>query len=165
MTKRSIFFSLALLIVTTLSAQTTHLKFMGIPLTGTINNFQTKLQQKGFYPDATVNRVNDVGTRYFKGGTFSGEKAEIFVYYNPKTKIVYKAKACIDRSSDENVKSLYSKFKYSIGEKYKNTYILKEGRRAGYESANYYVYNMDDTLLGIIYLHISEDDSYWLHID
>ena len=32
-----------------------HLKFMGIPLTGNINSFQTKLKAKGFEVDKQIN--------------------------------------------------------------------------------------------------------------
>lgn len=41
------------------------------------------------------------GCRCFGGGTFSGEEAKLYVYYNAKTKIVYRAKAVIERNSDD----------------------------------------------------------------
>ena len=83
-----------------IQAQTEHLKFMGIPLTGSITAFQEKLKAKGIEYDAEGSRQIKVGCRCFKG-SFSGEKANFYVYYNEKTKIVYRAKAVITCLSKE----------------------------------------------------------------
>lgn len=78
-----------------------HLKFMGIPLTGNINSFQTKLKAKGFEVDKQINKYAPVGTRIFKG-LFAGENAQIFVFYNKKHKTVYRAKAII-KVTDQDI--------------------------------------------------------------
>lgn len=87
--------TLLLVLPMLLSAQ--HLKFMGIPLTGTITSFSTKLKAKGF----TVSKYNKSapkGVRLFDG-TFFGNDASVYVYYDPRTSQVYRAKACIDNST------------------------------------------------------------------
>ena len=61
-------------------AQTEHMKFMGIPLNGTISSFQSKLLSKGIKYDEVLSRHLGVGCRCFNGN-FSGEKANIYVYY------------------------------------------------------------------------------------
>ena len=77
------------------------MKFMGIPLNGTINQFQTKLSTKSVTVDVATNKTIGVGCRAFKG-SFSGKDAQIFVYYDESSKVVYRAKAVI-QSSDEDI--------------------------------------------------------------
>lgn len=77
-----------------------HVEFMGIPLDETISTFTSHLQKKRF----SVNRESssmEIGTRLFDG-SFYGEKCMLFVYYNPKTKIVYRTKVCVSFSSKHN---------------------------------------------------------------
>ena len=101
--KTAMFFLLVSLTTLTSFAQREHLKFMGIPLNGSIDAFQTKLQAKGIKYDAKGSIQLKVGCRCFKG-IFSGEKADFYVYYNEKSKIVYRAKAvisCINKEKGE----------------------------------------------------------------
>ena len=69
-----------------------HMKFMGIPLDGTIDNFALKLQAKGITYDAAESKAAGKGIRKFCG-TFMGEKATFTVFYNYKSKIVFSAVA------------------------------------------------------------------------
>ena len=100
-----------------LHAQTEHLKFMGIPLNGSITAFQSKLQAKGIRYDAEGSRQLKVGCRCFKG-SFSNEKADFYVYYNEKTKIVYRAKAVITCLSKEKGEDKFYSFKGMLKSKY-----------------------------------------------
>ena len=81
----SILFALCLCMAA--SAQQ-HMKFMGIPLDGTIDNFALKLKAKGVTYDAAKSKTAGQGCRVFNG-TFMGEKATINVAYNPKSKMQY----------------------------------------------------------------------------
>ncbi len=65
-----------------LNAQTEHMKFAGISLTGSIEQFQKKLIAKGFRLNAKISKLLPVGTRSFIG-TFAGKKGNIAVYYDP----------------------------------------------------------------------------------
>ena len=94
-----------------------HLMFMGIPLTGTINQFQTKLQAKGVRHDRQLSNELPLGIRAFKG-TFSNRKANISVYYNSKTLLVYAAKAYIPDLTEENANELFELFKHNLLTKY-----------------------------------------------
>ena len=85
----SVFFVLCLCMAA--SAQQ-HMKFMGIPLDGTIDNFALKLQAKGITYDAAESKAAGKGIRKFCG-TFMGEKATFTVFYNYKSKIVFSAVA------------------------------------------------------------------------
>lgn len=81
----SIFF--ALCVCLSISAQE-HMKFMGIPLNGSIDNFTLKLKTKGVTYDAERSKAAGPGGRIFNG-TFMGENATFMVFYNTKSKIVY----------------------------------------------------------------------------
>ena len=67
-----------------------HMKFMGIPLDGTIDNFALKLKAKGVTYDTVKSKVAGPGCRIFNG-MFMGEKATFVVFYNSKSKTVFSA--------------------------------------------------------------------------
>lgn len=157
-------FSFFVMLVLTLGvmAQTQHMKFMGIPLNGTISAFHQKLVAKGCKHDVEVSNAVGAGSRIFTG-TFFGEKADIHIYYNAKTKVVYRAKACIERSSEDDIFRKYNEVKSALEEKYPNAYISK-GEYEGNESVHFY------TDLGNIDLYVTKYDNvyltqYFLHID
>ena len=95
---------------------------MGIPLTGNINSFQTKLEAKGCKIDNFYNRYASAGTRIFKG-QFAGNDARIIVSYNNKDKNVYRAKVVIEYTN----KDLFNQKEYELAgmlrEKYSSMYI------------------------------------------
>ena len=143
-------------------AQTQHLKFMGIPLTGTISAFHQKLVAKGLKHDVEGSQNIGPGTRKFTG-TFYGKNANIYVKYNPTTKIVYGAYAVITYYSEDSMKSGYAELKSALSEKYPNAYEY-EGEFDGYDYISYYVNG------GCIDLYCSKYDEtyptqYWLYID
>ena len=120
-------FSFFVMLVLTLGvmAQTQHMKFMGIPLDGTISAFHQKLVAKGCKHNVEVSNVVGAGSRVFVG-TFFGEEASIHVYYNAKTKVVYRAKACIKRSSEDMIIQKYNEVKSALEEKYPDAYMVND---------------------------------------
>ena len=67
-----------------------HMKFMGIPLDGSIDDFTLKLKAKGVTYNAEKSKDSGPGTRIFNG-TFIGEDAIFVVFYNAKSEIVFGA--------------------------------------------------------------------------
>lgn len=57
-----------------------HIKFMGFPLTGSIDEVQARLMRKDFKVGA-MSKTMAVGSRLFKG-FFTGKEASVIVYYN-----------------------------------------------------------------------------------
>lgn len=168
--KKSLFIILICLMSTVCEAQTNeHMKFLGIPLTGSIANFQVKLQAKGIQYDKTTSKQIGAGCRAFKG-TFAGETATFYVYYNERTKIVYRAKAVIMCSNRHNAEQKFEKFQTMLTNKYE-TGISQKGVQEGYPSFSLAVpnRNLDDTL-GYVGMYMTDlgysflDDVY-LHID
>lgn len=97
--KRNIILTLFISLVSLCATAQEHIKFMGIPMGGTITAFQNKLQAKGLKVSVESARM-PAGQRGYKG-TFSGEQAEILIWFNPRTKIVYRGKAMINRYGKE----------------------------------------------------------------
>lgn len=148
-----------------MQAQDEHLKFMGIPLDGTIDQFQAKLLEKGLKVGELTAPV--VGVRVFSG-TFSGEKAEIFVYYNTKTNIVYRAKAVLDYPDRATTERKLGDYKAALNKKYSDCSVGHDDKLDGYPSYVLVIYDEDMNSLGIIATFVSYyqyGDSYSLHLD
>lgn len=149
--------------------QIDHMKFMGIPLNGTINQFQAKLNAKGIVVDNALNKYISVGCRAFKG-IFSGEKANIYVYYDETSKIVYRAKAVIADMDKDIYNNKYNKFVRLLSQKYTDAETSR-GEQDGREAISYYIYgdeyNTMYEYLGRIDVYSSSYLSmrYSLHID
>lgn len=65
-----------------------HMKFMGIPLDGTIDNFAMKLKAKGVTYDAAKSKAMGPGEKVYNGA-FMGEKATFMVFFNTKSRVVW----------------------------------------------------------------------------
>ena len=153
-------------------AQSSHMKFMGIPLNVSITDFSSKLTQKG----ATVSPVNEnlhtPNCKMFKGSFFDYE-ADIFVYFNMKSKIVYRAKAVIKtktlKEALNDVTPIISviKSKYNIidmQDKSDENIILHSFHISANEK------EADNNEIGSIDIYTiqvdpSVEDDYYLHID
>ena len=170
--KRILTFMIILQFAINVQAQTEHLKFMGIPLNGSIAAFQTKLQAKGIKYDAEGSRQVKVGCRCFKG-SFSSEKADIYVYYNERTKVVYRAKAVITYLSKEKGEDKFYSFKSMLKTKYSDG-IASDSEQDGHPSLSIlvpdskkerdlgfvgmYITNPPYSFMEEVYLHIDYED-------
>ncbi len=113
----SILFALCLCMAA--SAQQ-HMKFMGIPLDGTIDNFALKLKAKGVTYDTAKSKTAGQGCRVFNG-TFMGEKATINVAYNPKSNMVFSAVVEMQYPTVESAHIPFLNLTESLQQKYPNT--------------------------------------------
>lgn len=146
-----------------------HLKFAGIPINGTITQFQSKLITKGYKIDKNNNTLQ-IGIRGFNG-TFAGNKVQLYVYYDENTKIVYRVKAVIDGVSESMVDQKYSEIKNLMIQKYGLDETFK-GEMYDKETITFYIPSSDDEsekLIGRIDLFAKEYIRYPynfnLHID
>lgn len=150
-------------------AQVEHMKFMGIPLDGSITAFQQKLKSKGVEYNPHSSSLFPAGTRVFKG-TFSGEQADIYVYYNVKTKTVYRAKAVLSLYSESIADNKYDRFANMLKEKYL-TGVVTDGVQADKPAMSIKVLDQNfDKCVGFIGLYMSKDETFYtgqmfLHID
>lgn len=111
-------FLLSCLLLLTLVSHAQHLKFMGIPINGNIDVFQTKLAQKGV-KISNLSKTAPVGVRIFEG-YFTNEKADIIVFYNIKTKNVYHCRVAFDKVFEtiDKAQSYFDYYKEKLNEKY-----------------------------------------------
>lgn len=147
-----------------------HLKFMGIPLNGTITQFQAKLAKKGVTHDVAGSKMLPPGCRGFNG-TFSGKKANIYVYFDTVSKVVYRAKAVIESTEGSISSGNYDYFVRMLSEKYYDA-EKTEGKQEGYDAITFLVPNPPDAFYkfyGRINVYRSTSDSYpvyyFLHVD
>lgn len=115
--KKSIILLIISIVALCIPVQAQHLKFMDIPLTGTITQFQHKLAEKGAKYNKIASENAAVGIRYFNG-TFAGSEALIVVWYNTNTKIVYGAKAVFECFTKESGNNKYEELKSMLSVKY-----------------------------------------------
>lgn len=184
--KRILFTLFFLLLVVASFAQNNgdHLKFMGIPLTGNITQFQSKLIAKGCTLDKISSAKASNGLRIFNG-SFAGNKVKIVVFYNPQNKIIYRAKALLDGVSEDRAEQEYNKIKSLLSQKYGSEYMetsemdgkeacsfpsLKtNGQHVDFENVTDY----SEVINGKVDIYITQDEESWirspfnynLHID
>ena len=160
-------FVLAIISICTF-AQSEHVKFMGIPLNGTIQQFHQKLVAKGCRHDARASSYLPNGTRAFDG-SFAGKKADIYVYYDETTKIVYRAKAVI-ACNGENIRDTeFNDIKDLLDTKYGALNSYKDTQE-GYDSYLYLIFSeRSDDAIGSVGIYVSEREygfhEYSLHVD
>lgn len=155
--KKSIILLMLCLLAFCCPVQAEHLKFMGIPLTGTITQFQQKLAAKGVTYNKRASESAEVGVRCFNG-SFAGSKANFVVWYNPSTKIVYGAKAVYPCTSKKDRDQKFEELKSMLSMKYAEESAGSE-TKDGFE---YYTINVTDEtgefLIGVITLYQSRGD-------
>ena len=162
------FFIIACLMVVIAQAQEPkeHLKFMGIELNGTIVDFQTKLLAKGLTV-SPQSKQQPTGVRVFDG-TFSGEDAQIVVWYNPRTKDVYRAKAIISRYGKDLVeqlqRSMERKLDAKYGTEYKHSEEVEDDHLQEFIQHSYLVGNGAIDLF-IVSTGYSAQNNFFLHVD
>lgn len=172
---KKLLFTLCFLIfaIVSFAQANTHIKFMGIPLTGTIAQFQAKLVAKGCTYNKVVSATIPNGTRAFNG-TFVENKVNIYVYYDTKTKIVYRTKAVVSGVTEDIAEQEYSKIKDLLTQKYGSDFDdMYVGTQGGKEAVSFISTNDEGEINGSIDLFITQDEETWicapynynLHID
>lgn len=166
--KKSIVLLIVSILFISISAQAEHLKFMGIPLTGTITQFQQKLVAKGITYNKKASAAAPIGTRFFSG-KFAGSKAEIIVWYDADTKIVYGAKAVYECHSTTIRDSKYNELKPLLSTKYAEEYI-QTGDRNGHEAFIVNVKDDSGESIGGVFLYCDQEefpynDIYYVYVE
>lgn len=141
---------LVCLITLVCQAQTGHLKFAGIPINASISQFQTKLTAKGYKLDKQLNAQIPVGCRAFNG-IFVGNKVIVYVYYDERTRTVYRVKAVLSGISEDIADQQYQRLKDLFIQKYEDYYSF-DGEKENKEAFS---------LLPKRKFYANEDESRW----
>lgn len=117
-----------------------HLKFMGIPLNGTLSSFQAKLLKKGLRINKSTKLLP--GVRAYTG-IFTGKKADFYVYYDTKSLKVFGARVFFkeEYTSYSSALSHFNYFKNELEYKYDfkitSNFIDGEGVKQSHEMSIY----------------------------
>lgn len=153
-----------LFLMLTITCQAQHMKFMGIPIDGTINQFTQKLSTKGIKVHPNNARDSGIANRIFYG-QFMNKQAEILVWFNPKTKIVHTVKVVLYGKNYEETEQMYDDVSEVIKNKY-NVQSTETGKlTGGAETYDYTIQNDSKKAIGWIILAKENGYSgYWLSI-
>ena len=99
------------------------MKFMGIPIDGKIEAFNSKVISKGFKPDASHNAKKVAP--YWYEGSFAGYRCDMYVYFSNHSRIVYDVSVCIDDYGNVLNKLKLSDFVEAFKLKYENKYFYE----------------------------------------
>lgn len=146
-----------------------HLKFMGIPIDGSIDNFQSKLAAKGVKVNPAENKTAPFGQRIFKGN-FAGQPCRILAFYD-QSKNVYRALAVYHVTSETQADQFYAQAKKMLETQYADEYA-EEDTYNGYPAYSVLVIeDSQDASKGVIDLYKAkiqdegEPVEYWIYVD
>lgn len=152
-----------LFLMLTITCHAQHMKFLGIPIDGTINQFTQKLSTKGIKVHPNNARDSGINNRKFYG-QFMNKQAIIWVWFNPKTKIVHTVKVVLYGKNYEETKQMYD----AVSEVIKNKYNVKSTETGkltdGTDSYDYIIQNDSKKAIGWISLAREHDYNDWLSI-
>lgn len=116
---------------------------MNIPMDGTISNFQNKLTAKGITLNRSKSQETPKGQRIFNG-IFQGRNAEIKVFYNRKTNIVYKIEVQIDSKNQDVIQKILDQSNSQIEQSYiyESAHDVEDGTELHYQ---YYIFSTKPT--------------------
>ena len=139
---------------------------MGIELNGTISEFHSKLLAKGLTVSPQNNKY-PTGMRSYNG-VFSGKDAQIIVWYNPRSKQVYRAKAVIERYGKDMIEQLQKDMESKLDIKYGTEYKYSSKVKDDYlHEFTQYSYLTDEGSIDLFVVSSSYVDQgeFYLHID
>lgn len=100
-----------------------HFEFMGIPIDGSIEDFEAKLEAKGFVKSKDPREENTHYTRWYDG-RFAGDDILLSVH-NTKTNLVYATNVLQFFATLDDVKAKWEYYVSVIEDKYKDRIIDK----------------------------------------
>ncbi|MCQ2284080.1 MAG: hypothetical protein MJZ57_04180 [Bacteroidales bacterium] len=121
------------------SAQTQHMKFLGIDLNCTISTFTSKLKGKGFVQDMNNSHDNLVVAK----GVFAGERVKLEVKCATKTHLVHTVNVCFNLSSSYTFESLKTRLIDKYGAEFKEFKNVAEGEGFVKYATDYIVWELN----------------------
>lgn len=106
------------------SSHAQHFKFMGIPIDGSIEAFETKLKTKGFVKSKDFGEENTRYGRWYDGW-FAGEDVLLYVR-NTKTNLVFSTHVILFFETLDEVKAKWEYYTSTIEDKYKDKIVNKK---------------------------------------
>ena len=133
MKKSLLLLMMVLLLALTSFAQTEHMKFMGIPIDGSLKSFCSQLKKKGFDRDPYETRRKD--SRIYIG-EFAGHNSKVFVYSDAKSNNVHSVIVNIPSYEEDVALSIYNNLRQMLIEKYSEDYGVRAFERTNEQLAD-----------------------------
>ncbi len=131
--KKGILLLMVSLFTLTSFSQTEHMKFMGIPIDGSLKSFCSQLKKKGFDRDPYETRHKD--SRIYIG-EFAGHNSKVFVYSDSKSDNVYSVIVNIPSFEEDIALNIYKNLKEMLIEKYSEDIGVREYERLNEQFAD-----------------------------
>ena len=154
---RTFFLSLLLLLSLSSTAQTEHVRFLGIPLDGTIQQFQDELTAKDCNYDQTTSDLLPKGIKAFKG-TYAGNEALLMVFHDETTNVVYQAKAVITCQGEDSCEVIFNKINEQLQTEH-GTFLSTKSIQYGHETYGYTILSPERVVIGDIGLFVTKDEN------
>ena len=153
--KKIAFLILACLMSLNIQAQVEHIKFMGIPVDGTLKTFEKQLKKKGFIPDFRFKDLPEElfpDSRIYKGSFADDNNVGLVFKCDKNTKIVYSANVLIECTTEREMVSKYESYLPMYQEKYADS-EFKEFQNERKNGVTIPVFNSNhDGVIGMIIL-------------
>lgn len=163
---KKLLIAITAMLTLTATAQTEHVRFMGVPLDGDIQQFQAELTAKGCSHDPEASAAMPKGVMVFKGN-FAGHDAQLYVFHNETTNLVYQAQAVITCKGKDACEAVFDDINSQLQEKY-GTLLSTKSVQYGHDSYGYTVMSEQRVVMGDIGLFVTKDenttDSFSVHV-
>ena len=152
---RTTFLSLLLLLSLSSTAQTEHVRFIGIPLDGTIQQFQKELTVKGS-SDGKVFLILE-GMKAFKG-SYAGHNALLMVFYDETIDVVYQAKAVITCQGEDSCEAVFNEINEQLQTEH-GTFLSTKSIQYGHDSYGYTILSPERVAIGDVGLYVTKEEN------
>ena len=148
---------MTLLVTINVSAQMEHVRFLGIPLDGTIQQFQEELTAKGCSFDEATSDLLPKGIKAFRG-TYTGHEALLMVFYDETIDVVYQAKAVITCQGVDSCESVFNEINEQLQTEH-GTFLSTKSVQYGHDSYGYTILSPERVVMGDIGLFVTKDEN------
>jgi hypothetical protein len=117
--------ALVICVLCSISAYAEHLSFLGIPLDGTIENFDKQIKNKGFVSSVDFSSLNTNNQKWYDG-KFANQDVVVLISSTYKSNKVYSAAVTLFCDSDSDMYTNFTSWKDRVSRKYNVTPIQKD---------------------------------------
>ena len=146
---------MTLLVTINVSAQTEHVRFLDIPLDGTIQQFQEALKTKGCSHKKEI--LLPKGVSAFNG-TYAGHDALLMVFYDETIDVVYQAKAVITCQGENSCETVFNEINEQLQTEH-GTFLSTKSIQFGHDSYGYTILSTERVVMGDIGLYVTKEEN------
>ena len=152
---KTVVLSLLLFLSLSSTAQTEHVRFLGIPLDSTIQQFQEELTIKGC-SDGKVFLILE-GMKAFKG-SYAGHDALLMVFYDETIDVVYQAKAVITCQGEDSCEAVFKEINEQLQTEH-GTFLSTKSIQYGHDSYGYTILSPERVVMGDVGLYVTKEEN------